>query len=289
MALAVIDIGGTSIKFAVWDGTALSHEHAEPTPDNLDDFYVVLETAVAEMKKTTTLDGVAISSPGAVNQETGVIEGMSALPYIHNFPIVPELAKRFGLPVAIENDANSAALAEVTSGAAAGLNRVIVLVIGTGVGGAIIANGKVEHGAHLLGGEFGYMWQNGAILSVQGTAVSAAAGYSKATGETVDGKVLFERAAAGDELATTYAEKLYQALAEAIFNLQYSFDPERVLIGGAVSQNPALVPGIDRHLDAVMEAVGIATVKPDVRAAKYLDRANLIGAVANFAQRYPAR
>ncbi|WP_225046968.1 ROK family protein [Lacticaseibacillus kribbianus] len=286
MELAVIDIGGTSIKFARWDGTTLQDRHAAGTPADLEGFYALLTTEVAHMKARGPLAGVAISSPGAVNQATGVIEGASALPYIHNFEIVPELERRFGLKVAIENDANCAALAEVDTGAAAGKSRVAVLVLGTGVGGAIIADGHVEHGHHLLGGEFGYMMQNGRTLSEQGTAVSVGKAYREASGENVSGKDVFDRADDGDKLAVELTEALYQSLAEAIFNLQYSYDPELFLVGGGISRNPALLPGIRRHIEQVMAYVKIADVTPQVESCKYLEAANLMGAIANFKQRY---
>ncbi|WP_461226357.1 ROK family protein [Lacticaseibacillus suihuaensis] len=286
MELAVIDIGGTTIKFARWDGTTLQDRHAAGTPVDLEGFYTLLSTEVAQMKKRGPLAGVAISSPGAVNQATGVIEGASALPYIHNFEIVPELERRFGLKVAIENDANCAALAEVDSGAAAGKSRVAVLVLGTGVGGAIIADGHIEHGHHLLGGEFGYMMQNGRTLSEQGTAVSVGKAYREESGENLSGKDVFDRADDHDPLAVKLTEALYQSLAEAIFNLQYSFDPEVFLIGGGISRNPALLPGIRRHIAQVMAYVKIADVTPQVESCKYLEAANLMGAIANFKQRY---
>ena len=127
------------------------------TPDNLDTFYEELSDAVNEIKANHKIVGVAISSPGAVNKATGVIEGASALPYIHNFKIVPELEKRFGLPVSIENDANCAAMAEVTFGNGRGCKNLAFVVCGTGIGGAVVIDGKICHGSHLYGGEFGCM------------------------------------------------------------------------------------------------------------------------------------
>ena len=106
MNLIAIDIGGTTIKIATWINKKLKMVFTVDTPDNLETFYHKLSDAVNEIKTNNKIDGVAISSPGAVNKKTGVIEGASALPYIHNFKIVPELEKRFGLPVSIENDAN---------------------------------------------------------------------------------------------------------------------------------------------------------------------------------------
>ena len=93
---------------------------------------------VEQAKKEHIIQGVAISSPGAVNKNTGVIEGASALPYIHGFNIQSELETLFALPVSIENDANCAALAEVAFGAAKGCTTALLLVLGTGVGLSLI-------------------------------------------------------------------------------------------------------------------------------------------------------
>lgn len=129
MNLIAIDIGGTTIKIATWINQKLKMVFTIDTPDNLDTFYEELTDAVNEIKAKNKIDGVAISSPGAVNKKTGVIEGASALPYIHNFKIVPELEKKFGLPVSIENDANCAALAELVDGSAKGCSSMAFLVL----------------------------------------------------------------------------------------------------------------------------------------------------------------
>lgn len=97
-------------------------------------FYQALTDEVDKIKKDTKIEGVAISSPGAVNKKTGIIGGSSAIPYIHNFKIVDELEKRFGLPVSIENDANSVALGELAEGSDKGCDSMAFFVIGTGIG-----------------------------------------------------------------------------------------------------------------------------------------------------------
>lgn len=165
MNLAAIDIGGTTIKIATWKDNQLQDKHAIDTPKDLNGFYKALTEEVNKIKKDTKIEGVAISSPGAVNKKTGIIGGSSAIPYIHNFKIVDKLEKRFGLPVSIENDANSAALGELAEGSGKGCDSTAFFVIGTGIGGALIINQKVWHGAHLFGGEFGYMIM-GAHISI---------------------------------------------------------------------------------------------------------------------------
>ena len=283
----MIDIGGTTIKFAVWDGQDLAGPPSRKTPATLAEFYDVLTEEVLKMKNQFHIEGVGISSPGAVNKRTGVIEGASALPYIHNFKIQPELEKRFGLNISMENDANCAALAELADGAGQGADSLLFLVIGTGVGGSVIINHKIWHGAHLFGGEFGFTLSDDTYtLSELGTSVRVAKRYNKKTGLEKSGKEVFDLAKAGDETAKAEVNKMYWALAKGIYNLQYSFDPEKIVIGGAVSNNPDLIPNIEKNIEKIRKQVKIASLKPDVVSCKYTDQANLRGAVVDFEQTY---
>ena len=94
MSLLTIDIGGTSIKYARFADGKLGEEGAFGTPDNLEQFYQSLTAVVEQFKENSDVCGVAISSPGAVNKASGVIEGASALPYIHDFEIHAELDRK---------------------------------------------------------------------------------------------------------------------------------------------------------------------------------------------------
>lgn len=288
--LALLDVGGTTIKYGLWDGTAqqLTKQGAVATPKSLNAYYDVLTQIVAEFKASDQVVGVAMSTPGAVNKATGIIEGASALPYIHHFEIQDELETRFDLPVVMENDANCAALAEVGSGAAKGLKNVLFMVIGTGVGGSVIVNGQVQHGRHLFGGEFGYMMMNdGRILSEVGTAVHMADRYNQEAHTNYSGREVFELADQGDLLAQKEAQVLYDNLAQAIYNLQYSFDPEAIILGGGVSQADFLVPNIEKALQKILKQVDIAPFMPTIRTCQYHNDANLIGAMEDFRRTYP--
>ena len=106
------------------------------------------------------------------------------------------------------------------------------LVIGTGVGGSIIINNQIWHGAHLYGGEFGFMIIDGKQLSDLASPVTMAKSYNKKTGKDFDGKTVFELADTDDPIAQEEREKFLHALAVAIFNIQHSFDPEKIIIGG---------------------------------------------------------
>ena len=286
--LAVIDVGGTTIKFAAWKNNELMDVHAVDTPKSLDEFYAILENETNDFKKKYDVKGVAISSPGAVNKKTGVIEGASALPYIHNFKIEQELERRFRLPVSIENDANCAALAELAEGAGRDCQNMIFVIIGTGVGGSVIMNRKVWHGTHLFGGEFGYMVTTSTLtLSQAVSPVSMAKRYNEETGKNVDGKTVFDLADQGDDAAKFQVDQMAEALGGAIYNLQHSFDPEKFILGGAISNNPKLVPLLNEAVETIRNRADIATLKPVIETCVYRGNANLRGAVVDFEQTYP--
>lgn len=284
MNLAAIDIGGTTIKIATWKDNQLQDKHAIDTPKDLDGFYEALTEEVYKIKKDTKIEGVAISSPGAVNKKTGIIGGSSAIPYIHNFKIVDELEKRFGLPVSVENDANSAALGELAEGSGKGCDSMAFFVIGTGIGGALIINQKVWHGAHLFGGEFGYMIMGAHTLSELASPVAMANRFNERTGKHLDGKTIFELADKDDPVASDERQTLIHALAVAIYNIQHSFDPEKIVLGGGISNNPELIPLLNKEIDRLRDDLDLVTLKPDIVLCKLKSDANLRGAVADFEQ-----
>lgn len=284
MNLAAIDIGGTTIKIATWKDNQLQDKHAIDTPKDLDGFYEALTEEVNKIKKDTKIEGVAISSPGAVNKKTGIIGGSSAIPYIHNFKIVDELEKRFGLPVSVENDANSAALGELAEGSGKGCDSMAFFVIGTGIGGALIINQKVWHGAHLFSGEFGYMIMGAHTLSELASPVAMANRYNERTGKHLDGKTIFELADKDDPVASDERQTLIHALAVAIYNIQHSFDSEKIVLGGGISNNPELIPLLNKEIDRLRDDLDLVTLKPDIVLCKLKSDANLRGAVADFEQ-----
>lgn len=284
MNLGVIDIGGTTIKCACWKDHRLSERKQYPTPQTLTEFLKILKEYINSIKKENDLEGVAISSPGAVNKQTGVIEGASAIPYIHNFEIRPLLEDLFDLPVSIENDANCAALAELEDGAGKDNQNLVFLVIGTGVGGTIIINRQIYYGSHLYGGEFGFQLMNGTdhSLSQMASPVNMAHRYNEEANENLTGKEVFEQAFNGNQLAKKYVDELIDCLATAIFNIQHSIDPEKIIIGGAISQNKKLIPMINQRLTEMLNEIPIATLMPQVETCKFTKDANLRGAVVDF-------
>lgn len=286
MNLLVFDFGGTSVKYGVWSKDKIFHSNNFPTPNSWSDLKVILIDIKNTFAKEYTLDGVAFSFPGAVDSRSGIIHGLSAIPYIHEFPIKIFLSELLNLPVSIENDANCAALAEVWKGAAQDIENSLFIVFGTGVGGAVICNGKLQRGKHLYGGEFGYMVIDGEkTLSDLGTAVRLADRYCQRLGvdsTTYSGKDVFELADNQDPIAIEEVEIFYEAITIGLFNLQICFDPEVMVIGGGLSANEGILTKMQENLNKLMIKRGVTEFKAQLKPCKFRNEANLIGAVKNF-------
>ncbi|MDN6140682.1 MAG: ROK family protein [Tetragenococcus koreensis] len=281
MSLAVFDMGGSSIKYGLWDQQTLHQTGSFATPATFEQLQIQLKQIITLNKNQIT--GVAFSSPGAVNVKNRRIDGISAIPYIHQRPIFDELESYLGLPVAIENDANCAGICEMTLGAGKYVENAIFVVIGTGVGGAIFINNRLYKGAHLFGGEVGLMHNlNGKTLSYNGTAVNTAKRFSEQYGDKITGIELFEQKEAGDKRAAQAIADMYNHLADSLYNIQVSLDPEMVILGGGISARPELAEALQTRLQLLLTKEGVAEILPEVRSCHYQNNANLIGAAINF-------
>ncbi|MFR9293300.1 MAG: ROK family protein [Turicibacter sanguinis] len=287
--IACIDIGGTAIKFGVLD---LQGKIVEKTSLEVNhDFNGLINSLVSfveEAKQQYKVTGVSISSPGAVDSKTGMVNGSSAIPCIHGHNWKKIMGEATNLPISIENDANCAALAEVFNGSGQSFSDVLFLVCGTGLGGAIIHDGKIHHGKNLHGGEFGYMLmeeRDGEFYNFSNVA-STMSFVRKARAhfqdDSYDGIKVFEEATKGNEFCQNILDRFYLNLAKGIFNMQYFYDPEIILIGGAISQREDFIEKINEKIDYLLEKIEIAKVKPVLGACTHKGDANLIGALANF-------
>ncbi|MDO4431699.1 MAG: ROK family protein [Aerococcaceae bacterium] len=283
--LFVIDIGGTSVKYGLWHEAQLVEVDAFSTPGTWEAMCHQLRAVFEPLAQRYSIKGVAISSPGAVNTQTGVIAGISAIDYIHGFNIIEAFEALFHLPVTIENDANCAALAELHYGAAKDVQNAYMIVIGTGIGGSLIVNRQLIKGKHLFGGELGYMLVNDSdTLSEVASTVNAAKAYSQklALPSAITGKQLFEKADAGDKIAQEAVERLYQQLAKGIYNVCVCFDPDCVLIGGGISTREGFVERLTEYVQRYLNRHEAQDIVPDIRRCQFQSQANMVGAVAHY-------
>lgn len=284
-----IDVGGTALKIGLLteEGEILESD-SKKTPKTLDAFYQIIEDTFHEYEG---VKGLALSLPGAVDSETGIIGGSSALDYIHGPNIKEELEKRLQVRVEMENDANCAALAEVWKGAASDVQDCCFIVSGTGIGGAVVKDRRIHKGEHLHGGEFGYMiaqfdfdTHEMYTWSDVGSTMAVVRGVAREKGvdvSSLDGKEIFDHYH-DDPIYEKYVDKYYYVLANGIYNLQYAYDPQKIVIGGGISIREDLLDEVNQRLDVIFSCFTHAKIRPVVLTCQYHNDANLLGALYHF-------
>lgn len=288
-----IDVGGTSVKWGLLNEEGhIIHSNYVQSPESLEKMYQVFQDAF-DSYSNFDIQGVALSMPGAVNSEKGTIGGSSAYDYIHGPNIKQDLEERFQKRVELENDANCAALAEVWKGAASDVDDCCFIVSGTGVGGAVVKNKQVHKGAHLHGGEFGYMladfdfrtkelktWSDISTVAV----VKEVAKEKNMDISELSGKDIFDHYH-DDPIYKKAVDKFYSVLANGIYNLQYAFDPQKIIIGGAISAREDLLKEVNQRLDTIFDQCPHSHIRPIVLTCQFQNEANLIGALYHFLSR----
>ena len=159
-----LDLGGTNLRAAAIDRSGMMldkisgetefsggprrgarRHRGEPSP------------RCARSMATNGLAGIGVGVPGFIRMKEGVITGSNNLPFLENFPVRDELSRRLGTKVILENDANAAALGEQWIGAGRGVDDLVLLTLGTGIGGGIICGGRIVRGSVGMAGEFGHI------------------------------------------------------------------------------------------------------------------------------------
>ncbi|MFA0442779.1 transcriptional regulator [Vibrio sp. 10N.286.49.C2] len=292
MNYLVLDFGGSAVKGAVMTRHAEIVErftltsHAKTYEAWLDAFTPVFE----QYRIKYNILGIAVSTCGAVDVDTGIIHGGSALPYIHGFDVKSLYEDRFGLPTELENDACCAALAESWLGAGSDSNHFALVVIGTGVGGAIVTHQQIMKGHHLHGGEFGFSimeYRDGKPITLGYLAstlalVELAASALSVSVETLNGLKVFEMYEQQHPEIVQVVDQWIGYLATGLYNIQYSIDPEVIIIGGAISRRHDLLALINHKLDCILADIQIAKVRPVLKVTKFGNDANLIGALKHY-------
>lgn len=289
MNYLAIDVGGTFTKYAViTDECQILEKDKSPTvTEPLEGFISSLVDIY--QKYEGNVDGIALSMPGIIDSETGFMYTGGNLACITNLNIVEVLEKRCGVHVTVENDAKCAALAEVWKGALMDVSDAIVVVCGTGVGGAVIHDRKVLKGIHNMAGEFSYIMTDAEPEYTLDNSLAGNTGIkcmmkfvSKHTGipaEELDGEKAFSMANCGDEKATAGIREYVKHLAIQINNYQFIFDPEKIVVGGGISVQPLFLQMIKEELKKINAVYPWDLPIADVEVCKFFNDANLIGAV----------
>ena len=247
MKVMVFDVGGTEIKYSVMDeAMRRMHTGSVPTPQDtqahfLDALYQLY------LPHKDEVEGIAMAVPGFVNTRTGYLTNGGALLYNTDTPLGQLLAEKCGCRVLLENDGKAAAMAELQAGALQGCSNAAVFLIGTGVGGGIIANGQLVRGVHFTAGEYSFVntnadeWENTEkTMACQCSTKYLLKWYRARKGlpadAPMDGRRFFEAANAGEPEALDVLERFCHAVTVQIYNLTVLLDVEKVAIGGGISK-----------------------------------------------------
>ncbi len=291
-----IDIGGSAIKYGLFsvDGEAVSleSEGITPIPDSLTGLAEAV-SALAKSYSDVELKGIAVSMPGLIDSEKGFAVHGGALTYIKNCNIQSVLQENLHIPLSVENDGKCAALGELWAGQLKNAADGVVIVLGTGIGGGIIANGKLLRGAHLGAGEFSAIQTcNKGDLAANSFAVQNGVtiflkSYAKASNrEKIDGRQFFDILESGDTLAAEMFGDYCRKIAFQIVNLQNILDPEKFVISGGISARPVVAEMIADSVrtlrEEMIEHSGVYFDEPIVLKSELGNLANLYGALYRF-------
>ena len=259
-----VDIGGTTVKlgFFTVEGELLDKWEITTRKDEggryiLSDIAASVEGKLVEREiDKSEVAGVGIGVPGPVKDDGTVLRCVNLGWGIFN--VEEEVEKLLGLPAKVGNDANMASLGEMWQGGGKGYQSIVMVTLGTGVGGGIIVNGKMLSGNNGAGGEIGHICVNDAETEVCGCGKKGCLEqYTSATGITrmaeqelnntdrpsklrnlqyISAKEIFDAAKEGDDLALDLVEKHGKTLGKALASVACVCDPEAFVIGGGVSR-----------------------------------------------------
>ena len=259
----VADLGGTHLRTAVVDAAGAIHFHAKqntPHAKSTRDIVDALVTAARECDQQSAApnllpDVISVVVPGTVNVAAGSIAKAPNLPFLSGFALADALSRELKRPAILENDANAAAVGEMWRGAARSRQTIVCVTLGTGVGGGIVLDGKLWHGAHNSAAEVGHICVDpfGGVacgcgscgcLEVYASATAivrmareALPRYPNSHLQTDDGLTaakIFRAGVEGDELALETFRRMGVYLGIGLANLINILNPEMIVIGGGV-------------------------------------------------------
>jgi len=261
-----VDLGGTNLRIAAVDSNGKTLEKITTSTavtrgrDRvIDEMSAAIQQIVAQQRGAGELAGIGIGVPGIIEMQTGMLRESPNLPGWDNYPVRDEIERRLRATVVLENDANAAALGEKWLGAAAGLDDMCMLTLGTGVGGGIVMQGRIWHGMTGMAGELGHInvepnghpckcGSRGCLEQyASATAIKRMAHEAVATGMAphlaraiaadpeFGSKLIYEMAMQGDAPARAIFERVGTALGLVLADLVNIFNFPMYLIGGGVS------------------------------------------------------
>lgn len=296
-----IDVGGTkALGVALDESGAVIAEDRRPTPRGDDSLAPLVDTLV-ELATSLGVDGsLGVGVPGLVTRD-GVLRAAPNLDGVADFEVGRLVSERLGHAVTVDNDATCATVAEWQLGAAAGTDNMMLVTLGTGIGGGLVANGAVQRGMNGFAGEFGHMvvhpngprcpcgrrgcWEryaSGSGLAMlareaaTGRRLRSVVEHAGGDPQNVRGEHVQAAAREGDEDALAVIDDFGRWVALGLSNLTNAFDPEMFVLGGG------LAAGAELYLDPIVRWYGELLYQPHLRPLPRIEFATwgpLAGAV----------
>ena len=295
-----VDVGGTKVAAATVTGPSTERLSERPTDlRGSDELLAGIEAAVAEAAGAGTPPAaVGIGVPSQIDHATGTVVSSVNIP-LEGIPLRDELSRRLNAPVWLDNDANVAALAEAYfAGNGRPVRNLLMYTLGTGVGGGVVVDGRIFHGATGLGGELGHVviradgpacpgacpnrgcleaLCSGTALGRDGAELAAdrpdsALGRHLAEHGVVTAREVVEHARAGDADSLRLIERFADNLGVGLSNAVNAFEPEQIVIGGGLSAaadlflDRAWEEAGSRALPALFARVGLGVARAGARA-----------------------
>ncbi|MBQ7478152.1 MAG: ROK family protein [Selenomonadaceae bacterium] len=286
-----MDIGGTFIKHGLADaeGNLLRKGSVatEIREKGVAAFLDSLQGIVEGYRDSFGVAGIAIASPGIVDAEKGEIVFVgNTFPGYTGTKLKEVMERRCGIPCEVENDVNAVGLGECWLGAGRGARSVVCMAVGTNIGGCIVLDGKLLHGAANSAGELGFLdMGDGAKLEETSSTSALVREIAQKRGVAasgLDGERIFADARAGKEDAVRAIDGMVQRIAAALANVCCVLNPQRIVMGGGImSQEEYLRPRLDA---ALRERIQILPIRESTELvfAKFRNDAALLGSLCHF-------
>jgi fructokinase len=271
-----IDLGGTKIEAIALDGPSeLTARKRVPTPRNYDDTVAAIRGLVLQIEAETGNRGsVGIGIPGTISSTTGLVKNANST-WLNGKPLKRDLEAALARPVEVANDANCFAVSEAVDGAAKNARVVFGVIIGTGAGGGLVIDRRPLAGINGVGGEWGhnplpwpepnelpgppcYCGKRGCIETfVSGPGFER--DYTIGSGGAASAKDIIEAAAGGDAVATEARSRYETRLAKSLATVINICDPDVIVLGGGMSNTPALAERVEALLPCWVFSDSVAT------------------------------
>ncbi len=264
-----IDLGGTKISLSLFNLNAelLATEQVETYKvETSKQFLQLFNQTICNLLAQYAISAdklkvIGIATPGIVDYRRGIVlEGSPNLPEWENIALADEVSAVFNVPVVLENDIRSALIGEMWKGKCRKVHSAALIGVGTGLGAALLMDGKIIRGANNGAGEIGYMmfsrehlkqnWRNKGCFEVHSSGSGISQRYQEMSGKTFTAETIAQLAQRGDTLADSLFRDLADYLAIGILNIIAIANPEKVLLtGGITGSSPLFLHYVQAHVN----------------------------------------